>query len=69
MPRKETRRKERRKNGSGPWAKPSTPTQTNDAHMGEEKKNRKQKGVQKKETGSGPPGQGPGPFDLLLRPA
>ena len=52
MPRKESRRKERRKNGSGQKAKPSTPTQAIDAHMGEEKRNRKQKEEQKKKQGA-----------------
>ena len=61
MPRKETRRKEQRKNESGQRVKLSTPTQAIDARMGEEEKNRKQKGEQKKETGSGPPAQLPRP--------
>ena len=38
-------------------AKPSTPTHEIDARMGEEEKNKKQKEVQKKETGSEPPTQ------------
>ena len=42
MPRKETRRKEQRKNELGQKAKPSTPTQVVDACMGEKEKNRKQ---------------------------
>ena len=57
MSRKEIRRKERRKNGSGQRAKPSTPTLAIDERMGEEEKNGKQKEEQKKETGSGPPTQ------------
>ena len=35
----------------------------------EEEQNRKQKEEQKKETGSGPPTQLPGPFIRLVRPA
>ena len=69
MPRKETRTKERRKNGSEK-VKPSTPTQASDARMEEEEKNRKQKEEhKKKKTGSGPPIKLPGPFGRLLRPA
>ena len=49
MPRKGTRRKERRKNGSRQRATPSTPTQPLDACMGEEEKNGKQKEEQKKQ--------------------
>ena len=67
MPRKETRRKERRKNGSGHRAKPSSHTQATDARMGKEEKKRKQKEEQNKETGSGT--QLPGPFGRPLRPA
>ena len=48
MARNETRREERRKNGSEQKAKPSTPTQAIDAQMGEEKK-RKQREEQKQE--------------------
>ena len=43
MPRKKTRREERRKNRSEKKAKPSTPIQATDASMGEEEQNRKQK--------------------------
>ena len=49
MPKKETRRKERRKKGSGQKAQPSIPTQEIDARIGEEEKNRKQKEEQKKQ--------------------
>ena len=69
MPRKETRRKERGKNGLGQRVKPFTPTQAIDARMGEEEKNRKQKEEQNEETGSGVPTQLLGPFKFLLRPA
>ena len=54
MPRKETRRRERRKSESSQKVKPSIPTQAIDARMREEEKNRKQKEEQKIETGSGP---------------
>ena len=59
-PRKETRRKEQRRNGAGKRAKPSPPpTQAIDARMGEEEQNiRKKLGTQP-----------PGPFGRLLRPA
>ena len=50
MPRKETRRKERRKNRFEQKAKPSTPTHAIEVHMGEEENNRKQKEEQEKET-------------------
>ena len=43
MTRKETRRKERRKNGSWQRAKPSTPSQAADAFTGDEEQNGKQK--------------------------
>ena len=68
-PRKETRRKRTKKNRSGQKAKPSTPTQAIDAHMGEEEKNIEQKEEQKKETGGGAPTQLSGSFGRLLRPA
>ena len=63
MPRKEKGRRE------GADGKTILPTQVIDVRMGEEEKNRKQKEEQKKETGSGPPTQLPGPFGRLLRPA
>ena len=66
--RKETRRKELRKTGSGQRVKPSTPTQAIDAHMGEEEKNRKQKQERNKETRSERQTMLPGPFCRLLRP-
>ena len=55
MPRKETRRKEGRKNGSRQRTKPSTITQAIDVGMGEEEENGKQKEEEKKEKGSGFP--------------
>ena len=42
MPRKETKRKKQRKNGSGQKVKPSTPTQAIDEHIGKEEKDQKQ---------------------------
>ena len=48
MPRKETKSKEGRKNGSGQKLKLSTPTQAIDARIGEGEKNRKQNYEQKK---------------------
>ena len=44
MPRKETRRKERRETGMEQSAKPSTPTQAIDMRMGEERKEGKIEG-------------------------
>ena len=43
-----------KKNESRQKAKPSTPTQAIDAHMGEEEKSRKQKEEQKKKKGADP---------------
>ena len=54
MPRKETRRKGGRKNGSGQKAKPSNPTQATDESMGEEEKNRNRRKNKKKKQGMGP---------------
>ena len=53
IPRKETRREERRKNGSGQKAKRSIPTQAIDERMGGRGKAKKTEEKQKKETESG----------------
>ena len=63
MPRKEARRKEKRKNESGQRAKPSTPTQAIDAHMGEEGKNQKTEGRTKERNRE----QAPNPATLTIR--
>ena len=50
---KKTRREEQGKNGSGWKGKPSPTTQTVDAHIGEEEKNKNLKEEQKKEREGG----------------
>ena len=63
MPRKETMRKEGRKNGSGQKVKPSTTTQAIDAHMGEEEKYRRKN---KRKTGSRPPNPACDPYESYV---